>query len=165
MKTLILLRHAKAVPPEAAATDAERPLSPRGLRDADAAGAAIAAAGLAVSHVVVSPARRTMETAAAVVPHLGAVTVAQRPALYMAPPRTLWQEALESGGASVLVIAHNPGLQDMATLLLDRAADRSLEAATLRAHFPTSAFAAFEVSGETLDNVRPRLLRHGTPRG
>jgi len=165
MHTLILLRHAKAVPGEEAASDEARPLSPRGHKDADAAGAAIAALDLAVTHALVSPAARTKETAAAALPHLGGAQTVFRPSLYMASPQTVFAEAIACGGDSVLVIAHNPGLHELVIHLLDAAHDWSRQAQTLRGHFPTSAFAAFALTGDTFKGPGARLLHGAAPRG
>jgi phosphohistidine phosphatase len=62
VRTLILLRHAKAADPDDYATDIERPLTARGHRDATAAGEWLRAQDLAPDAVLCSPAVRTRET-------------------------------------------------------------------------------------------------------
>jgi len=165
MHTLILLRHAKAVTANEAPSDEARRLAPRGHKDAAAAGAAIAALDLGVTHVVVSPAARTMETAAGVAPHLGAITLLTRPALYLAPAQTLRQEAAACRGDSVMVIAHNPGLHELVCQMLEEAHDRSRAAKALLANFPTCAFAVFGFASRRPDDTRPRLIASGSPCG
>ncbi|GAA1654378.1 histidine phosphatase family protein [Kribbella alba] len=60
-RTLVLLRHAKAVPPETM-PDLERPLADRGRADAKAAGRYLVAQGIEADLVLCSPSVRTRET-------------------------------------------------------------------------------------------------------
>lgn len=60
-RTLVLLRHAKAVPPETMA-DLDRPLADRGRADAAAAGRYLVAQGIEADLVLCSPSIRTTET-------------------------------------------------------------------------------------------------------
>ena len=72
LERLILLRHAKAVREHEAPSDFERGLTERGLNDAAAAGAAIAAVGWDVDVALASPAARTLQTLRTVAPVLAA---------------------------------------------------------------------------------------------
>ncbi|WP_433021861.1 SixA phosphatase family protein [Kribbella sp. CA-294648] len=60
-RTLVLLRHAKAVPPESM-PDLDRPLAERGRADAAAAGRYLVAQGIEADLVLCSPSIRTRET-------------------------------------------------------------------------------------------------------
>jgi phosphohistidine phosphatase len=60
-RTLVLLRHAKAVPAESM-PDLERPLADRGRADASAAGRYLVAQGIDADLVLCSPSQRTRET-------------------------------------------------------------------------------------------------------
>lgn len=60
-RTLVLLRHAKAVPPESM-PDLDRPLADRGRADAAAAGRYLVAQGIEAELVLCSPSIRTRET-------------------------------------------------------------------------------------------------------
>jgi phosphohistidine phosphatase len=60
-RTLVLLRHSKAVPPETM-PDLDRPLSDRGRADAAAAGRYLVAQGIEPDLVLCSPSTRTRET-------------------------------------------------------------------------------------------------------
>jgi phosphohistidine phosphatase len=60
-RTLVLLRHAKAVPPETM-PDPDRPLADRGRADAAAAGRHLVAQGIEADLVLCSPATRTRQT-------------------------------------------------------------------------------------------------------
>src|SRR5690348_4006065 len=62
MKSLVVLRHAKSDWDTMVATDFERPLNSRGLRDAPKIGAALAKTGVIPEMVLCSPALRTRQT-------------------------------------------------------------------------------------------------------
>ena len=116
MKTLYLMRHAHADDGFAsgAAADFDRPLSARGEAEADAAGAALAAAGVAFDVILASPAARTAETARRVAAKLpGAPPVQFVQALYGGTPGDHRAALAECGpAAAVLLVAHNPGVAD-----------------------------------------------------
>ena len=71
MRTLILMRHAKAVKASEAPSDETRGLTGRGERDAAEPRGALAGFGLAPQLALVSSARRTRETAAIVLAMVG----------------------------------------------------------------------------------------------
>jgi phosphohistidine phosphatase len=158
MKTLILMRHAKAVREHEAATDKARGLTPRGMRDAAAAGAAIAKLGVAPDAAVISTARRTRETYAEVGPVVGMPESSFEEKLYLASAETIWREAGNTNADTVLVIGHNPGLHALAAELVEQSHDKSRLAQDVLSRFPTSAWAAFEVDGAILTAASPRLL-------
>ena len=116
MKLLLLMRHAHAADGFAsgAATDFDRPLSDRGRTEADAVGAALAAAGYAPDVVLASAAVRTRETAdrvAATLPAAPPVRYLQ--GLYGADPAE--HRAALAGcdpAGCVLLVAHNPGVAE-----------------------------------------------------
>lgn len=166
MEHLILLRHAKAVRPHEAPHDRARGLTGRGRREAREAGEAIAALGVEPAITLVSPAQRTRETwaiASAALPWKPRTV--ETDALYDASAETIWREAQEAalteGASGVIVVGHNPGLHDLAALLLRQAADRSRPAQSLSEHLPTSGFAAFALTGDSLRAAGPRLLGWG----
>ncbi len=148
MRTLILMRHAKAVPDDPAG-DHARPLSGRGHGDAVAAGIAVATFG-PLDLALVSDAKRTRETLDGVVEGLGQ-TVPHRfvPRLYAATPEAILAEigTVPETTATLLVLGHNPGLGDLARRLA-AAGDRKARD-RLAASFPTPAFAvlAFDATG------------------
>ena len=110
------MRHAHAADGSAAgaATDFDRPLSDRGRAEADAVGAALAAAGYAPDVILASAAVRTRETAdrvAARLPAAPPVRCAQE--LYGADPAEHRAALAACGPAGcVLLVAHNPGVAD-----------------------------------------------------
>ena len=145
MHSLYLLRHAKSSWSDPALPDRERPLAPRGRRDAKRIAEHLVRLGIEPDLVLCSSAVRTRETLELVRPALGATTtVVVEDELYAATADTLLERlrAVPDGAASVLLIGHNPGLQDLALLLASAGEELSL----LEAKFPTAALAALTVS-------------------
>jgi phosphohistidine phosphatase len=165
MRTLILLRHAKAVRPHEAPGDRSRGLTERGRREAAEAGAAIAALGVEPKIGLVSPATRTRETweiASAAMPWRPQTVIVE--SLYGASPEMIWAEAASAdpeGAHGVVVVGHNPGLAELAALLVRESHSRSRAARSLAEHLPTSGFAAFTLSGGTLAAPGPNLIGWG----
>lgn len=118
MRELVLLRHAHAEPATAGMDDADRPLSPEGRAEAEAAGQWLLQHGYRPERVLVSPARRTRETLEIVLGVLGYVEERSEPRIYEATPGTLMQVADEHRDLGrVMLVGHNPGLEQMAALL------------------------------------------------
>lgn len=123
MKTLLVLRHAKAVRPETGLLDFDRALSGRGRRDAQAVGHWLAAEGLQPDLVIASSALRTRETAELVVE---AAELDDEPLLtedlYGADDATCL-EVLSShaeGEDTVLLVGHNPTMEGLVERLTGR---------------------------------------------
>lgn len=167
MPTLILMRHATAVRETEAPTDKARGLTASGRADAAAAGKELAALGLTPDAALVSEAVRTVQTWEAVRPAFGEMDATILPALYHADPETIWAAAapLLEQVERVLVVAHNPGLQALCAHFAEDAHDRSRAALALMEHLPTSAFAAFSLTGDTLEAAGPRLVATWRPKG
>ncbi len=157
MRTLILLRHAKAARANEAPSDEARELTGRGRREAALAGEAMAAAGLAPSLALVSSATRTRETAEHGLANFKLETRAED-ALYLAAPEGLWDAFVASDADSVIIVGHNPGIGELCSLLIHQAHDGSKLARDFSRDFPTAAWAAFEIKGERLRVAGPRLL-------
>lgn len=162
MRTLILLRHAKAVRAHEADSDEERGLTGRGRRDAAAAGVAMAAAGLKPSLALVSSAERTRQTAEHGLADFSLETVFED-VLYHAAPEGIWDAFSASDADCVVIVGHNPGIGELASMLVHQAHDGSKLAREFRGHFPTAAFAAFEIKGELMQAAGPRLLAAWKP--
>ncbi len=149
MKTLLLMRHAKAVPPGDLG-DHERPLAPRGLRTAPLVGRELSRRGWLPDSVTASTAVRARETASSVVAAIGHPTgIRSERALYLAPPSAYLRVARGAPAEVVcqLLVGHNPGLESLVSMLAG-------EAVTL----PTAAAAAFELevaSWLELDGATP----------
>lgn len=162
MRTLILMRHAKAVRAHEADSDEARGLTGRGRRDAAAAGAAMEDAGLKPALALVSTAERTRETAEHGLQNF-ALTTEFDDALYHAAPESIWDAFLASDVESVVIVGHNPGMGELVSALVHQAHDGSKLAREFGGHFPTAAFAAFEIKGDLLRAAGPRLIAAWKP--
>lgn len=124
MKTLLLMRHAKSSWADAGQADRDRPLNDRGRRDAPRMGAWLKRQGLLPDLVISSGARRAVETAQAVIDASGFGGEWQRAAgLYEADAEAYFEvlQAVPEETVTVLVIAHNPGTEEMIETLTGQA--------------------------------------------
>lgn len=118
MRELILLRHAHAEPASAGQADLDRPLSPEGLAEAEAAGRWLAEHNLVPDCVLCSPARRARETLEAVLGAVGYVDQRLDERIYDATPGTLAELADDHRQTDrLLLVGHNPGLEHLAALM------------------------------------------------
>ncbi|WP_215451132.1 histidine phosphatase family protein [Streptomyces sp. ATCC 21386] len=155
LRRLIVLRHAKSAWP-VGVPDHERPLAPRGRRDAPAAGRALADADclpdLAVCSTAVR-ARQTWELAAAEwgtpppVRHDARVYAAEVPELLEVVRET------PDRVRTLLLVGHNPGLEELVLDLAGDALDDALD--EVRTKFPTSAIAFLSWHGPTWSALAP----------
>ncbi len=164
---LYLLRHAKSSWDDPALTDHERPLAPRGCRDAKRIASHLRERAIEPELVLCSTAARTRETLELVRPSLGAPTVLLEEELYGASADELLARLrrVPDEVESVLLVGHNPGLQELALVLA--AGGDELE--RLEAKFPTAALATLALAttwsrlgpdGATLgEYVVPKQLR------
>ncbi len=143
MRTLYLLRHAKSSWSDPALPDHERPLEPRGVRDAKRIAEHLGRLQVAPALVLCSSATRTRETLALVRPRLGGAPVQVEDELYAASSDALLERLrrLPDDVGSALLIGHNPGLHDLALLLVPAGARRR----RLEAKFRTSALATLAI--------------------
>ncbi|MGA9541156.1 MAG: histidine phosphatase family protein [Methyloceanibacter sp.] len=121
MLTLSLLRHAKSSWKNPALPDRERPLNSRGIADAPAMGRAMSERGIDPELVLCSSAQRTVDTLALVLPELKIEpTVVYQDSLYRASPEDMLDllRRLQPGARSVLLIGHNPEIQELALELI-----------------------------------------------
>jgi phosphohistidine phosphatase len=166
VKRLWLLRHAKSSWDEPGLADADRPLAPRGRRAADLLAAHLAAAEVRPAVVLCSSSLRTRETLAAVLPALGdALDIRIERALYGAGAAQLLDRlrSVPDAASSAMLIAHNPGTQDLALAL----ASSGPALAGLEEKFPTGALATLELDIERwpdLDTETGTAVALVTPR-
>lgn len=155
MRTLILMRHSKAVTATGSG-DHERPLKAhRGPEDAAAAGRALAGIG-APDFALVSDAVRTTQTFLALareLPH--PVDYKLDPRLYAASAETILDlvRAVPDGVRRLLVVGHNPGIGILARQLAGSGPAEAIDG--LGAHFPTSAFVDLAFPVEHWADVAP----------
>ena len=119
MHDLILLRHAAAMSESPDGRDSGRPLGPIGIQEAGAAGAWLREHGVRPERVLCSPARRAVMTAEAVLNELGSdAEPVLEAGIYDAMPSTLIDLIEQHADAgTLLVIGHNPGMQQLLGLL------------------------------------------------
>jgi phosphohistidine phosphatase len=167
MRRLILFRHAKAERSQPGDPDRSRALVERGRKDAARMGAYMANHALTPDRVLVSPATRTQETwkaaSAAFRPAPGAMTM---DGLYDATQHTIFA-VIKDVPASVhtlLVIGHNPGLHELARLLI-ASGDIEMREQLLE-KLPTSGLVIIDFAVDDWDRLHPhsgRLERFVTP--
>lgn len=174
-RLLMLLRHAKSAWPDDLA-DHERPLAPRGRKDAPAAGRWLRTSGHVPGLVLCSTARRARETWELAQGKLGASPlVSYEERVYRASSTELLALARQTRPdvTNLLIVGHDPAMQ---ALTLDLAARLSARGGTaaldrVRAKFPTAAIAVLAFTGawpdlgsgeaQLEDFVRPADLRPG----
>ncbi|MDG9715728.1 histidine phosphatase family protein [Streptomyces sp. DH24] len=168
LRRLVVLRHAKSARPEGT-PDHERPLAPRGRRDAPAAGHALAEADLLPDLALCSTAVRARETWELAAGQWGTPPpVRHDPRLYAAGADELLAVVHEvpAGIATLLLVGHNPGLEDLVLGLAGDGLGDTLE--QVRTKFPTSAVAVLAWHGTAWSALAPgtALLTSVTvPRG
>jgi phosphohistidine phosphatase len=170
MRQLLLLRHAKSSWDDRDLSDHARPLNPRGRQAATAMRAAMETLGLAPDLVLVSTAKRTMQTLEALEPWAETPLVEPMDSLYLASAATLLKSLQDVAETvrSVLVVGHNPGLHELAMLLVGAHAmsfgDENLR--QLAEGYPSGALAEFSIPGpwRTLGEGGGRLVRFLSPR-
>ena len=119
-------------------------------------------AGLRPSLALVSTAQRTRDTAEHALAALLSETYFED-ALYHAAPESIWDAFTASDAESVVIVGHNPGIGDLVSMLVHQAHDGSKLARDLSGHFPTCAFAAFEIKGDIMRAAGSRLIAAWKP--
>jgi phosphohistidine phosphatase len=163
--TLILTRHAKSDWGTPGRPDFDRPLNDRGRRSAKALGEWLAANGPRPAEVILSGARRTVETWAGMSTAFDPappVRVEQR--LYDAPAETMLEVLRACSADPVLLIGHNPGIGEFASRLAiaepahPRFADYPTGATTVFRFFRGAWADVAWGQGEVVDFMTPRQL-------
>jgi phosphohistidine phosphatase len=144
-RTLVLLRHAKSGYPDEVA-DHDRPLAPRGVREAGLAGDWLRANLPSIDAVLCSTAARTRETLAQTRVE-APVRYAKR--LYGATPGIVIAEINTVGEqtATLLVVGHEPAMTQAASGLAGAQGTDPAVVEQLTTKFPTSAMAVLRVPG------------------
>ena len=154
MHTLYLLRHAKSSWAEPELPDRNRPLAPRGRRDAKRIAKHFVRLEIQAELVLCSSAVRTRETLERLrVARGGGSTVLLEDELYGASAEQLLERIrlVPEAIASVMLIGHNPGLQDLALLLVED----GIELGRLEEKFPTAALATLTIPERAWSQVGP----------
>ena len=139
---LIIVRHAKSSWQQAGISDFERPLAPRGQHDAPLIAADMAARGLRPALFLVSAAQRTRETLGfflRIFSHDSVLRIDN--ALYDGDRDGYIDRVNELTDAygDILLLGHNPSVQDAALLLAGTGKEPDLS--RMANKFPTGAYA------------------------
>lgn len=155
LRRLVVLRHAKSAWPEGV-PDHDRPLGPRGLRDAPAAGRALAEADCLPDLTVCSTARRARRTWELAAAEWGTPPPARFDTrVYGADVPELLGVVRETPPEveTLLLVGHNPGLEELVLALAGEGVDDTLE--RVREKFPTSAVAVLAWHGPSWRTLAP----------
>jgi phosphohistidine phosphatase len=168
MKTLTLLRHAKSSWDDPVERDFDRPLNGRGRRAAHRMGRYLRDEGLAFDHVIASPALRVQQTIAGVEDGYGRpLSPIYDRRIYMASAATLLElvQALDDAHARVLMVGHNPGLEDLVLALVPQTEAGLREEVEIK--YPTATLAEMRFGAECWSDIDERtgtLARFMRPR-
>lgn len=161
MKTLTIFRHAKSSWDEQGLADFDRPLSQRGRTDAPVMAERLQEARIRPSLILSSPAMRAWKSARMVAKQISyPVEFLQRePGLYLADVQKLLDiiAAQDEGFNNIMIIGHNPGLTELANLLVPG----------VTRNIPTAGFVALRIDSSDWD-LRTRkgveLIRYDFPK-
>ncbi len=187
LRQLLLLRHAKSLWDDPKLSDHARPLNARGRASARAMREVMRDLGLSPDVVLVSSARRTLQTLECLGPWQELPLIEPLDALYLASARSMLEVVndITDTVRSVLLIGHNPGLHELAMILAGAQAFAQVMPSTqtptsepasfgtdnhmlerLAEGYPTGALAEFSVAGpwHQLGEGGGRLVRFLAPR-
>lgn len=162
---LILLRHAKSSWDDFTLDDHDRPLNDRGRASATAIGMWLRAQGHLPDAAACSTAERAKETL-----ELAATAAKVNPettfegGLYHASPDRILRQIHKSRAGTLLLVGHNPGYAELASMLVSHAPAhkdfrRYPTASTLVVNFDVAQWRDAKLGqGEVVDFVTPREL-------
>ncbi|MBX3128234.1 MAG: histidine phosphatase family protein [Polyangiaceae bacterium] len=160
MKTLLLMRHAKSSWSDPARDDHDRPLNKRGERDAPVVARLIADGGWVPDLIVSSSACRARQTALVIAESSAwSADVWLTRRLYLAEPREYLAllAQVPDAASRVLMIGHNPGLEQLAS-----------ELSGVEWTLPTAALVVFSLDVERWEDVgldtRAQIVGNHAPR-
>ncbi|MEK9968564.1 MAG: histidine phosphatase family protein [Ferrovibrio sp.] len=165
MLRLWLLRHAKSAWDDPDLDDFARPLSPRGKKACRALARHMGERAIYPDLVLCSPATRTRQTWERLEKRLSSNAPASIPGepgtrfeakLYMAESATLLSlvRATPAPIREVLLVGHNPGLEDFAQDLTGSSAGDALE--RLKAKYPTGGLAELTFNAKNWGQLAPK---------
>jgi phosphohistidine phosphatase len=162
VKTLLIMRHAKSAWSQEDIPDQERPLNKRGKHDAPRMGDLLKGEGLLPDLIISSTAKRarsTVELVAEASDYDGEIRweeslYATGPEAYIAVLRTLPAEV-----GRVMVVGHNPGLEELVAMLTDEWARLPTSAvAEARLNISDWADLGYEPVGKLAHVWRPKEM-------
>jgi phosphohistidine phosphatase len=169
MKTLTLFRHAKSGWDSPVSRDFDRPLNERGVKGAKLMGMHARDLGLFFDHVVSSPAVRCTETLEGFWDGYGRILHPNWDRrIYLASGATLLDVVhdIPDQDERVLLCGHNPGLEDLALMVIPDLSGDDLRD-SLEAKFPTASLAELQFDVDKWADIRDgsaRITRFIRPR-
>lgn len=160
MKTLYLLRHAKAERDSASGEDFHRRLAERGRRDSERMGRFLAEQDWIPAIIVYSPSARTLQTVELLIGSWATPPRMQaEKQLYLAEPDRIAAsiEAIADDHDSAMIVGHNPGLEALVGALAERGDKQARK--KLDAGFPTCALAVIELDVGHWSELSPKSAR------
>ncbi|NLG28564.1 MAG: histidine phosphatase family protein [Chloroflexi bacterium] len=165
MPELLLMRHCKSSWADQGLADSERPLTKRGKSDATAMGQLLVEREFIPDVILTSPAKRARSTAKRVARALDRpVKPRVVPSLYGAAPEEILSllSGLEEAPKRVLVIGHNPSVEELVAQLTEvRVAIRTGAIARITLDAPDWASVRAGTTGK-LHSVLPTPAYRGT---
>ena len=161
MKILGLFRHAKSDWQDPRARDFDRPLNARGRKGAGVMGRHVKDHGVRWERMVSSPAIRCAETIEIACQAAGQpVAVQWDRRIYLASSVTLADLLREQAGdpASILMVGHNPGLEDLIFDLVPDDGSSPLRD-VVEEKFPTASFAVLELDIDKWSDLKDRCAK------
>ena len=160
MKTLLILRHAKSSWKYNALSDHDRPLNPRGQRDAPTVGKWLRNEGLIPDAIISPTAKRARQTAEAVAEESGcAGELLLSRELYDGGPEAYLEiiHRLPGFVDCALVVGHNPDLEELVEILAGESV-----------RLPTAALVHLQLDiqswREIIDEEQGKLINLWTPK-
>jgi phosphohistidine phosphatase len=153
VKRLVLIRHAKSGWGQETQKDFDRPLNPRGEKDAPRMARALVQRGIVPDLIISSPAKRALTTAALMAQVFGydPGRIEEFPPLYLGNPSDLSRavDFTTPGTEALFLFAHNPGISYYASALAGEMLD-----------MPTCCAVICEIEGEWTDfrTIRCEML-------
>ena len=142
-QTIILMRHAKSDWGSGHQSDVERTLNLRGRRDAQMMADWLKPRLKGPVKLLCSPAQRTRETSLEIVRAIPHAALVIEDSLYLASLTELIQAVRSHADACLLVVGHNPGLEELLRYIDPEAEGRCTQPKI----FPTCALYAYQISG------------------
>ncbi len=157
MKTLIIMRHAKSSWKDPTLSDHQRPLNKRGKRNVPVMGQRMKTKGVRPDLIVCSDARRALDTAIPIAEILGLdpSVIRHEAGLYHATDSEILNlvKGLDDRWRQVMVVGHNPGLNDLANRFLTSPLSNLPTAGIVELGFETDTWLAIDSSRLVHGNV------------
>ncbi len=162
MKTLYLMRHAKSSWKDSSLDDFDRPLNKRGMNDAPLISKYLLDQKIVVDLIISSPAKRAALTAKIIANELKFTSnIIFEPKIYEANLSELLNliQSIENRINNVILIGHNPALNEFANYLIDREIDNIPTAGVVAIKFEMEWEEISKKSGKLLFFIYPKSLK------